>query len=333
MIRWMADLLEAYMRLRRGEDAAALIESCMTLGRTHGYRHFFFWPRHAVARVCLEALTRGIHVDDAVELIDEGQLPAPPEAADVELWPWPVKIFTLGAFSILVRGTPVRFEGKAQRGPLNLLKVLIALGSHDVAEHKLIDILWPDADGDAGEQSLATTVLRLRKLIGARAIKRQDGRLSLEPTICWVDCWALDRTLGGSPNASSPEALCTRIRQLYRGPFLQGDDAPWALHLREGLHMSVVARLNQKAQGAIDQGDVELATRLYALGLQVDDLVEEFYAGLIRCYTSSGQASRAVSTYRQCQRALGKRLGVMPSEKTTKMYLAAIEGKAAGPLA
>ena len=328
MIVWMADLLEAYMRLRRGEDAIALIENCMTLGRKHGYRHFFFWPRHAAAVVCLEALVRGIHVDDAIELIVKGQLPAPLEAIDMERWPWSLKIFTLGRFSILVNGQPLRFKGKAQHGPINLLKVLIALGSRDVAERKLIDALWPDADGGAGEQSLATTLSRLRKLIGLHTIKRQDGRLNLEPTLCWVDCWALERALGANVMTLTPQALGATIGRLYHGHFLQADaDAPWALHLRERLHVNVLARLNQSARGALSQGHVALATRLYELGLQVDDLVEDFYVGLIRCHMHSGQASYAVTIYRRCQRMLAKRLGVMPSEKTTRLYLAAIEGK------
>ena len=132
---------------------------------------------------------------------------------------------------------------------------------------------------------------------------------------------------------TSPDALAEKIQRLYRGHFLQGDaDAPWALHLRERLHVNVVARLNQSAQAALGQGDVELATRLYELGLQVDDLVEDFYAGLIRCHTHRGQASDAVATYHQCQRVLANRLGVMPSQKTTRLYLAAIEGRTARPL-
>jgi LuxR family transcriptional regulator, maltose regulon positive regulatory protein len=332
MIRWMADLLEAYIRLRRGEDAESLIESAMALGGEQGYRHFFFWPPHAVARVCLEALTRGIHADVAIELIDKAQLPAPVEAMDAERWPWPLKIFTLGRFTILVRGATLSFEGKVQHGPLNLLKALIALGGRDVAEHRLIDALWPDAAGDAGEQSLATTLSRLRKLIGVHAIKRQDGRLSLEPALCWVDCWALERALGSQSTGAAPEALGERIRALYRGHFLQGDDAaPWALHLRERLRVAVVARLDQFAQSALNQGDVTSALRLFELGLKVDDLVEDFYAGLIRCHGLSGQASQAVMTYHRCQRVLCTRLGVMPSDRTTRTYLAAIDGLTAGP--
>ena len=49
-------------------------------------------------------------------------------------------------------------------------------------------VLW-SAD-DAAVQALRTTLFRLRKLIGEEVILRQDGRLTLDPTCCWVDCWA-----------------------------------------------------------------------------------------------------------------------------------------------
>lgn len=112
---------------------------------------------------------------------------------------------------------------------------------------------------------------------------------------------------------------------------MQGDDdAPWALYLRERLHVSVVARLNQIAQAALAGGAVDLAAQLYELGLKVDDLVEDFYAGLICCHARNGQASLAVTTYRLCQRVLANRLGVMPSQRTTRLYLAAIEGRTVG---
>ncbi len=66
---------------------------------------------------------------------------------------------------------------------------------------------------------LVTTLSRLRKLIGAHAINRHDGRLGLEPTLCWVDCWALKRALGGNPKSTSPDALAEKMRPLRSPPW------------------------------------------------------------------------------------------------------------------
>ena len=322
MLVWMADLLEAYMRLRRGEEATGLIESSMTAGNKHGYRHFFFWPRKAVALVCFKALDLGIQPDYANELIDKGQLSPPPEAMQSDRWPWPVKVSTLGKFSVLVHGVPIAFKGKTQHAPLNLLKALIALGGH-VAESKVIDALWPDSDGDAGEQTLATTLFRLRKLVGVRAIKRQDGHMSISATECWVDCWALERLLNSA--VEDANSLVERVRRLYAGPFLSGeDDALWALRLRERLHVALVKKMSVAAADALAHDRIELAHGIYDAGLEIDDLVEEFYRGQIQCHIAGDQASLAVSTYRRCQRILSNWLGVEPSPATTRLYLAAI---------
>jgi DNA-binding SARP family transcriptional activator len=51
-----------------------------------------------------------------------------PPSPDAERWPWPIRIRTLGCFEIERDGTQLRFEGKAQRQPLKMLKILIAAG-------------------------------------------------------------------------------------------------------------------------------------------------------------------------------------------------------------
>ena len=323
MIGWMADLLEAYMRLQLGEEATPLIQAGMAAGQKHGYRHFFFWPRAAMAVVCLKALELGIQPEYVNELIEKGRLAPPPEAAESDRWPWPVKVSTLGTFAVVVRGTLVSFKGKAQRAPLNLLKALIAFGGHAVAESRVIDALWPDSDGGAGEQSLATTLFRLRKLVGTEVVKRQDGQLSIVSTECWVDCWALKRLLESVVEDGG--RLVERVKSIYAGPFLQGeDDAPWALQLRERLHVALVKKLSMAAADALAHDRIELAHDIFAAGLEIDDLVEEFYRGQIQCHIAADQPSLAVSTYRRCQRTLSNRLGVEPSQATTRLYLSAI---------
>lgn len=323
MLAWMSDLLESYMRLRRGEDARTWIESAMRSGREHDFRHFFFWPRNAVAVVCLEALELEIEVAYATDLIRDGSLAPPANALASDRWPWPVRVSTLGSFGVIVRGKPLSFSGKVQRAPLNLLKALIAFGSQRVPEARLIDALWPDSEGGAGAQALATTLFRLRKIVGGEAITRQGGRLSLVEAACWIDCVALERGLKADLGGAS---LVEHVRRLYRGPFLQGeDDATWALALRERLHMAVVKKLSLTAAAALASGQVADARQIFEAGLEIDDLVEEFYRGLMQCQLAAGQPGLAVTTYRRCFRSLAQRLGVEPSAATKRLYLAAAE--------
>src|SRR5690606_18222644 len=110
-------------------------------------------------------------------------------------------------------GTPIQFAGKLQKKPLELLRALIALGGREVPESRLADLLWPDAEGDAGAQALATTLFRLRKLTGEQAIRRQDNRLTLDPAVCWVDCWAFERLCS---QARNDQTKLAKLEQLYQ---------------------------------------------------------------------------------------------------------------------
>jgi DNA-binding SARP family transcriptional activator len=108
---------------------------------------------------------------------------------------------------------------------------------------------------------------------------------------------------------------------------LQGEeDAPWALQLRERLHVALVKKLSTTGSDALARNRVELARSIFDAGLEVDDLVEEFYRGQIQCHIAADQPSLAVGTYRRCQRVLSSRLGVEPSPATTRLYLSAIRG-------
>jgi DNA-binding SARP family transcriptional activator len=133
---------------------------------------------------------------------------------------------------------------------------LIAFGGRDVPEAKLADALWPQADGDAAAQALRTTLFRLRKLIGEQVIRRQENRLTLDPTVCWVDCWAFERL--SSDSSSDPLARLEKLKKLHQGPFLDGEDnAPWARPMRDRL-TAKLARLMCAVTGAAMLGGVSL---------------------------------------------------------------------------
>jgi DNA-binding SARP family transcriptional activator len=85
----------------------------------------------------------------------------------------------MGRFDLWRDGRPVTFACKVPRKPLALLKTLIAMGAPDsVGDERLIDLLWPDAEGNAGGLALTTTVYQLRRLLGhrGRASTRPEGQ-------------------------------------------------------------------------------------------------------------------------------------------------------------
>lgn len=245
LIEYAFHLFSAYVELESGAHSKARVHlaSGMRIGRQHGYMHFFFFPPKVISRLCCMALEAGIEADYVRALVQRNELAPDPGWRQAESWPWRVRIYTLGRFGVVRQGVSLRFSGKAQKKPLELLKALIAFGGRDVLEARLADALWPEAEGDAAAQSLATTLFRLRKLLGEEVIRRQENRLTLDPSFCWVDCWAFER-IASDDSAAVPIRLA-KLRQLHQGPFLDGaDDAPWAQPLRARLHAKLARFLN-----------------------------------------------------------------------------------------
>ena len=115
------------------------------------------------ARLADFALREGIETDYVRMLITRNALAAPPGAS--EAWPFRLRIRALGGFELDRDGQPMRFAGKAQQRPLDLLKFVVALGGEDVESSAVTSALWPDADGAAAKTSFDTALFRLRKLL------------------------------------------------------------------------------------------------------------------------------------------------------------------------
>lgn len=284
------------------------------------------WARDAVmAELCVRALEHGIETDFVRRLIGLRRLVPREPPLHLDNWPWPLDIDTLGHFEVRVTGTPLRFEGKSQKRPLALLKALIALGGHDVPEARLADALWPTAEGDAALQALATTLHRLRQLIGADCVQRKEGFLGLDAARCRVDVWTFKRHLGVAEKAlpENAETALQALQQalvLYRGAFLGGDEqAPWALQTREQLRNRLLRDLVRAADALHEQGDVAGAIDCYERGLQLDALTEECYRGLMRCHLDSGHFAAGLMVHQRCTEALQRGLGVSPSADTESL--------------
>jgi DNA-binding SARP family transcriptional activator len=180
-----------------------------------------------------------------------------------------VRITTLGRFVLEVNGQAVQFGRKAPTRLLDFLKVLITAGPRGISKSKLVDLLWTEAEGDAGQETLRKSLQRLRRLLGGQnAICVIRGALSLNPEVCWIDAWALERAseqienrieVKGEDKVGTEEerqAAWLRTAQeamaLYRGPFLADEeDTDWIEGTRDRLrrrYLTIVRWLSEHWQ-------------------------------------------------------------------------------------
>ena len=244
----------------------------------------------------------------------------------------PVRIHTLGRFSIQLNGRAISLaQGRKQR-PFEMLKALLAHGGREVHAELLSQALWPDTDGDAAQNSFDVTLYRLRRVFGIKDLFIvQDRRLTLNSEYAWVDVWEFERLVNYGERLLShgylPEIFDTmaantdRLLHLYQGAFLEREAMNgWTLGLRERLRSKLLRYVIDTGHGWENHKDWDIAIRLYRKGLEIDPRIEAFYQRMMICYKASGRTAEALATYQHCLDILHKHLRIKPSPETRALY-------------
>ena len=269
------------------------------------------------ARLANHALEHAIETDFVRTLIERDALVAPPDAGPA--WPFRLRIRALGGFELVRDAEPMRFTGKAQQRPLDLLKLLVALGGANVDAQQLTAALWPEADGAAAKTSFDSTLFRLRKLL--------DVENALVLSLVWTDLWALEAAFDAAQPGSqadgagtSAERMARRVLDAYPGPLLGADENPWIAKPRDALRARFVRTLMRLGEQLEAKRDWERAIDLYRRGLEADNLAESFYRGLMRALAATGDQAEALNAFRRCRELLSIVLGIKPSAETDRLY-------------
>jgi DNA-binding SARP family transcriptional activator len=255
----------------------------------------------------------------------------------MDAWPWLVKIHTLGRFEILKDDEPLLFAGKVPKKPLELLKALIAFGGGNVPLDKITAALWPETDGDAAYASFKVALHHLRKLLGSdEAILITQGRISLNSRHCRVDATEFqrlaDEVLKQGSAADSGDGqqllLCAeKAITMYNGNFL-ADDAglPAGAAMRERLRSRFARIVELAGRMYGERKEWHKTVELYEKGIEIDELREEFYIGLMLCYRALGRPGAAAAVYERCRRMLRDNFNVAPSSGMKALYEEILRG-------
>ncbi len=124
-------------------------------------------------------------------------------------------------------------------------------------------------------------------------------------------------TPAGDSSADDPIGLARALLDAYPGHFLAAEeDARWAIDLRDRLRSKLartVLGLGERLQAT---GRWSEAVGLYERALELDNLAEGLYRGLMICHRELGQPAAALQAYRRCRELLSVVLGLAPSAET-----------------
>lgn len=315
----------------REDEALAHLRKGLETGARNRLAWYPSFVPELLAPLCALALEHGIESDFVAEVIRRRGIRPGQAGVTVAHWPWPVKVRTLGRFSVEVGGVMLASPGRSQRKPLELLKALVTLADRgrSVSTGRLIQTLWPDAAGDKAGQALRTTLHRLRKMIGQDVVITTDGGgLGLDSGQVWVDLWALEEAVAELENGD-PDRMPSleRVLNLYDGPFLVQEDAVWVLGKRERVVGRLGRLLTQKGQALLEAGDHAGAVGVYERAVELEPLSERYYRGLMAAHAAGGKTADALEAYMRCRRVLAKRLGALPSKETEALHAAVRKGE------
>jgi two-component SAPR family response regulator len=244
----------------------------------------------------------------------------------------PVRIHTLGRFSVQLNEQVLSLSQSRQQRPCELLKALIAFGGRDVHAELLCQSLWPDTDGDDAQNAFDVTLHRLRRVFGIKDLFiLRDRRLTLNAHLAWVDAWAFERLVNHSerllermddPLIARQLRRCgERLLNLYNGGFLEREATHiWSLTLRERLRSKLLRHILEAGQCWEQAGEWDKAIRFYRKGLEIDPLTESIYQRLMICFRDTQRVAEGLGAFHQCRKVLAEQFRISPSPQTLELY-------------
>jgi DNA-binding SARP family transcriptional activator len=335
LLRFNALMARACMEIRGAPDPGAneTLRAALSLGKRKDLFEVFFGDRQDLKELCIQALELEVETDYVYHFIKHFRMSSHGVPVHLDNWPWFLKVFTLGHFSVVKEGQVLKTGRKAQRKPLQLLRVLLAFGGIRVEEEQILDALWPEAEGDSAHRSFTITLHRLRKLLGgSKVVELRNGCVTLAKEFCWVDAWAFESLTAKAETlwkTAQTEVDITRAidtsrkaMALYRGSFFFSPHAqPWSLVSRDRFrrkYTHLVSILGEHWQRC---SCMDLAVECYQRSIEEDPIDEEPYGQLMKCYHRMGRNEKALAVYNRLCTFLSSALGIEPSHQMKKLKI------------
>jgi predicted ATPase/DNA-binding SARP family transcriptional activator/Tfp pilus assembly protein PilF len=234
---------------------------------------------------------------------------------------WRIELF--GSLRIVGHARTIeRFPTQKIAG---LLALLAFYHDQQHTREEIIDILWPEAEPEAGRDRLSQALVWLRRQLEPDGVSRgtvlyaDRSRVALQPSAFSSDVADLRAALDEAHRADAGTeriVALSRAVDLCRGELLSGLYADWILMERQRLQNDTLLALRQLAACYEQERDFVRALDCIHRSLAIDSLQEEAHVDLIRLLAKTGQTSAALRQYQELKRLLKNALDIEPSIET-----------------
>lgn len=256
----------------------------------------------------------------------------------------PLRIFTLGHFGLAIAGEGLDVDNWSRKKAVVLLKCLVSQLGRPVHRERLIDWLWPDADGEDGWKRLKVLISFLRTKLRAEdvpdgAIETVGQSYMLRRDSVWTDAEAFGSLVSKGLQLLKEERRSEAIdrfeeaESLYCGDYLEDSPyADWCAEERERLREIYLELQAGMVKCYADEEMFMEAVQICRSALALDPCRESFLRALLENLDSLGQSDWAEVQFAAWRCRLEADYGLEPTEETWRTYqrLVGRRGRKAG---
>ena len=243
--------------------------------------------------------------------------------------PSELEIHLLGPFRIHVDGQAVDERRFARRKPKLLIKLLSLQPHHQLHREQVIEMLWPDAPPDSGNNNLHKTIHMARHALepslktaaDSHFIITQSQQVLLRaPQKLWIDVDAFEEQAARAFKSNDIRVFEEALN-VYDGPLLIEDPyEDWATSRREQLRELHQGLLGELARVYESRGAYQASIDRLKELLECDAANEEVHRRLMRLYALTGNRHQAIRQYQQCVATIRREMEAEPDSMTTDLH-------------
>ncbi|SMP39230.1 DNA-binding transcriptional activator of the SARP family [Desulfonatronum zhilinae] len=248
-----------------------------------------------------------------------------PSVQELDLWrnpaSAPLRVVTLGDFALYVHGKRIYDRTWPHSKAKMMLKALIVHGGTRVSKEYLLDLLWPEAEGDQASSNLKMTTSRLRKIVDGISGERlqwlvvAEGHLSVVKALCFVDALRFSDALRSrlADQKDAPDDDLAKILEMYSGDFLPHKAGPpWIEGFRRRLRDEYLRGVVRLARQCLRRDRAETALEHLLRVEQVSSASEQIFALIMEAYLHLGYPADALRVFENARFHLEQDFGVQP---------------------